>query len=230
MDFLTDAGSITLQLAIVDGIIKDILAKTKTTHDDNERAHDVLNRRLGECLTHRIRLREMVKELNAMTAIVHVLHDKVNAPGDVTTPDRPYSPMARQPRPKARQVQVPPGVDPGEPEDTDTDTAMAPPSEDDASVEGNFYIHAIATATSPATFESDPRDLFHRQHPGNPNYKRRISDDDVTVTNVKKNKVESSFKPVPEYKYVSRWATPEAVRAARLSGRPIMYYDDEEEA
>lgn len=77
MNFPTKASSITLQLAIVDGIIKDILAQTKITPDHDEGAHHALNCRLGDCLAHRIALRDLVKQLNELTAIIEVTQHKV---------------------------------------------------------------------------------------------------------------------------------------------------------
>lgn len=105
MDFPTKASSITLQLAIVDGIIKDILAQTKITPDHDEKAHHALNCRLGDCLAHRIALRDLVKQLNELTAIIEVTQHKVLDLCDILS-DEDYSADVTQKVPVAVSVPV----------------------------------------------------------------------------------------------------------------------------
>lgn len=97
MDFITECHSIKLQLAIVDDLIKDILAKTKTIPDNDETAHHALNDRLADCLNHRLALRDLVKQLDDMTVIIKVTQHEINriGPQEATTP---------QDAPKARPV------------------------------------------------------------------------------------------------------------------------------
>jgi hypothetical protein len=169
MDFLTESSCITLQLTIVDCLIKDILAKTKATPDDDERMHHALNCRLGDCLAHRIALRDLVKQLNEMTDIIRVTQRKINDINPVPL-EIPLEPKARQvpartntsrPVPTAKNLV-----------DTDTDTTIA--SDDDAnhSPDQDRKYRGEVGHREPGPYGS--RYFNHRTRPG----KRTATDDD----------------------------------------------------
>lgn len=168
MDFLTESSCITLQLSIVDCLIKDILAKTKATPDHDERTHHALNCRLGDCLAHRIALRDLVKQLNEMTDIIHVTQRRINDINPVP-PEVPLEPKAR---PVPTPVGKPPVPSMNDPPDTDTDTTIA--SDDDAnhSPDQDRKYRGEAGHREPGPYGS--RYFNHHTHPG----KRTITDDD----------------------------------------------------